>query len=189
MFVWAVDTFRAALRAFQPALAEAMDALAPAIGTPQWDAALAETYSGLQRISVDYAVMERTKNITMARGAFDWDDVGSWPAVAHHFAADAAGNVLVGAAEALDARGNLVLSRGQHLVALYGVEGPGGRAHARRHPSSARGRGPRSSSSWSAPSGASRRRAVTSEFRTPQRWTRALPFQMLQTCASSAAWP
>lgn len=122
MFVWSVATFRDALREFRPSLAEAMVRLAPAIGSPQWDTALEQTYAGLERISVDYAVMERARNIAMARGAFDWDDVGSWPAVAHHFAADPAGNVLVGAAEALDARGNLVLSGGKHLVALYGVE-------------------------------------------------------------------
>lgn len=122
MFVWSVDTFRQSLRAFRPVLADAMSALAPSIGTPGFEGALEATYAGLERISVDYAVMEHARNIVMARGAFGWDDVGAWGAVANHFAADAAGNVVVGACESLDARGNLVLSDAKHLVALYGVE-------------------------------------------------------------------
>ncbi len=122
MFVWSVRTFREALHAFRPELAGAMDALANSIGTSGFEAALDRTYAGIERISVDYAVMEHARNILMARGTFGWDDVGSWDAVGNHFPADVAGNVRVGAVETLDARGNLVLSDPRHLVALYGVE-------------------------------------------------------------------
>ena len=52
----------------------------------------------------------------------DWLDVGSWPALAHTLAADAAGNAVGGLAVLLDAAGNVVLSDDpDHLVALVGV--------------------------------------------------------------------
>lgn len=121
MFVWSIATFRDALRRSRAVLADAIDAVAPTIGTPGFDAALERAYAGLERISIDYAVMEHADNIVMARGAFGWDDVGSWTAVANHFPEDAAGNVAVGACELHDARGNIVLSEKEHLVAVYGV--------------------------------------------------------------------
>jgi mannose-1-phosphate guanylyltransferase len=121
MFVWSVPTFRDALRRSRPALADAMDRVAPSIGTDDFDAALERTYASLDRISIDYAVMEHADNIAMARGTFGWDDVGSWTAIANHFPEDADGNVAVGTCELQDARGNIVLSDPRHLVAVYGA--------------------------------------------------------------------
>jgi mannose-1-phosphate guanylyltransferase / mannose-6-phosphate isomerase len=43
-------------------------------------------------ISVDYAVMEKAKNVAMVRAAFDWSDVGAWPSLAETVPADAQGN-------------------------------------------------------------------------------------------------
>jgi mannose-1-phosphate guanylyltransferase len=122
MFLWSVHTFREALRRFQPVLADGFAMLAPAIGAPDFDARLEAFYGTLGKISVDYAIMEKADNIVMARGTFGWDDVGSWTALPHHFPADADGNVVLGACEALDASGNILLSREEgHLVAVLGA--------------------------------------------------------------------
>ena len=123
MFLWGVRTFRDALHRFQPALAAGFDALAPAIGAPDFEERLEAFYNTLGKISVDYAIMEHADNIVMARGTFGWDDVGSWTAVPNHFPADADGNVAIGACETLDASGNILLSREEgHLVAVLGAK-------------------------------------------------------------------
>ncbi len=119
MFIWHVDAMRTALQRFAPgllALAEAVEQAAPA----ETDRVLDLHYPALPKISVDYAIMERADNIVMARGAFGWDDVGTWPAVAGHFAPDLDLNVVVGACETLDATGNVVVSENR-LTALIGV--------------------------------------------------------------------
>ena len=77
-------------------------------------------YPKLEKISVDYALMEKANNIAMIRGTFPWDDVGSWPALENHLAKDAANNTVVGTCENLDASGNIVMSR-DRLTALIGV--------------------------------------------------------------------
>jgi mannose-1-phosphate guanylyltransferase len=64
--------------------------------------------------------MERADNIAVATGRFRWYDVGSWPALADHFPADADGNVCVGRCATLDAAANIVVSR-ERLTALIGV--------------------------------------------------------------------
>jgi len=120
MFVWSVETFMAALGEYCPQLAAMADAVGQAVELPGFREVLAKEYEDLEKISVDYAVMEKTGNIVMAEGDFEWDDVGSWAAIADHFEADADRNALIGMCEAIDAEGNVVVSH-ERLTALIGV--------------------------------------------------------------------
>ena len=86
------------------------------------DEGMEKVYPNLPRISIDYAVMEKARNVVMVESDFDWDDVGEWPAVARHFPADQAGNVTRGEVVSLDSQGNLVISPKGRLTALLGVE-------------------------------------------------------------------
>jgi len=122
MFIWKCDVMCQALRDFAPDLAQLFDAVAAAGSADDLDALLRRVYPSLRAISIDYAVMEHAKNIVMARGAFGWDDVGSWPAVAGHFSADLEGNVIIGACETMEAQNNIVVSENR-LTALIGVRG------------------------------------------------------------------
>ena len=120
MFIWHVRTMRAALAVFVPELEPLLDAPAAAASPGALRERLAALYPGLRKVSIDYAVMERADNIVMAQGAFGWDDVGTWPAVAGHFAADARNNVVIGSSEMIDASGNVVVSE-DRLTAVIGV--------------------------------------------------------------------
>jgi mannose-1-phosphate guanylyltransferase len=120
MFVWSVATFEQAIAQHRPQLLPLLRAAAAARDAAALDAVLRRDYPALEKISVDYAVMERAGNIAVAVGRFRWFDVGSLSALADHFPADAAGNVAVGRCEALDATGNLVVSK-DRLTALIGV--------------------------------------------------------------------
>jgi len=121
MFMWSVKSFRKALAEHQPDLLEMTDRIQRAIGTPDFDSVLSVEYEKLDRISVDYAVMEKAGNIVMAKSTFAWDDVGSWPALESHFETDSSNNVVIGMCEALDSHGNVAVS-GERLTALIGVE-------------------------------------------------------------------
>ena len=74
---------------------------------------LRAAYEGLQAISVDYALMERSDRVAAVPASFRWSDVGSWDELARV----AAGDTPVAAAEA---RGNAVFS--DLPVALAGVD-------------------------------------------------------------------
>ncbi len=82
---------------------------------------LNETYPQLEKISVDYALMEKADNIVMACGTFVWDDVGSWSALEGHFPQDESGNTLIGRCEQIDSKNNIVYS-GDRLTAVIGAE-------------------------------------------------------------------
>ena len=47
------------------------------------------------RWDADLALMEHAQNVIVADGAFEWDDLGAWPALARHVKQDAEGNAAV----------------------------------------------------------------------------------------------
>ncbi|MCX7006735.1 MAG: sugar phosphate nucleotidyltransferase [Kiritimatiellaeota bacterium] len=121
MFIWSLASLYKAFEKFRPQLLPMAERVAKTHTAAQLETAMNKEYPKLEKISVDYALMEKAHNIAMIRGTFPWDDVGSWPALESHIAKDAAGNTAVGTCESLDASGNSVMARG-HLTALIGVK-------------------------------------------------------------------
>ena len=124
MFIWSVPAIVAELEKSTPTLWAALQAIDAGLSSGQdLDQLLTEHYPTLEKISVDYAIIEKAANVAMVESGFDWDDVGEWPAVARHYPADDAGNVIRGSAELADARDNIVYCPDDgHLIALLGVE-------------------------------------------------------------------
>ncbi len=120
MFIWSMRTLEQAFQQHRPELAQVLRTLRSAAGGRSFARTLARTYAGLEKISIDFALMEKARNVVVARAAFPWDDVGAWPALAAHLPRDAQGNAVAGALAALDARDNVVVSQ-DRLTALIGV--------------------------------------------------------------------
>jgi mannose-1-phosphate guanylyltransferase len=121
MFLWRVPVVEAAFKAHAPELYAGLVRLETAAKGGDWVAALAQVYATLPRISVDYALMEKSTNVVVVPATFDWDDVGAWPAIAKHFTPDAAGNVLRGLAMVEGGANNIVVSDDGHLTAVVGA--------------------------------------------------------------------
>lgn len=120
-FFWRADVFLEALREHLPRTATVLAGV-PRFGSRGFQKALNECFPLCENISVDYAVMEKARNVAgIATDDIGWDDVGSWGAVYEIGQRDAAGNVAFSTALALDSTGNLIDARGK-LVALVGVE-------------------------------------------------------------------
>jgi mannose-1-phosphate guanylyltransferase / mannose-6-phosphate isomerase len=83
---------------------------------------IAEIYSSLESISVDYGIMEHGDRVAVIPADVGWSDVGSWETVRELLAKDENGNVLQGDVIALETRNCLVRSQ-DRLVATLGVEG------------------------------------------------------------------
>jgi mannose-1-phosphate guanylyltransferase len=126
MFVWRARTVLDALAKHLPETSDGLARIVAAAPGPAREAALAEVFPTLPRISVDYAVLEPAARepgrVLVADLDAEWLDVGSWPALAHTLGDDGAGNSVQGLAVVLDGSGNIVLSDDPgHLVALVGV--------------------------------------------------------------------
>lgn len=123
MFFWRVPVVAEAFARHVPDLWADLGRLDAALTAGQpLEVALDAVYPTLKKISVDFALIEKATNVAVIPAQFDWDDVGAWPAVMRHFPADAAGNVVRGLTAVEQSAGNLVVSSGEHLVAVLGVK-------------------------------------------------------------------
>lgn len=75
----------------------------------------------LKKISLDYAIAEKAKNVKAIIAAFDWDDVGSWEALVNYFQADKNNNILIGPGIISDSANNIVINKSTQLIALQGI--------------------------------------------------------------------
>jgi len=123
MFVWSVPVVEAALKQHAPELEAGLVPVRAAFAKGRATApVLRKLYPTLPKISVDYALLEKSANVVVLPASFDWDDVGAWPAVVKHCVPDAAGNVTRGAAVVEQGRNNLVFSQDGHLVTVLGAD-------------------------------------------------------------------
>ncbi len=123
MFVWSVASVNAALAAHAPGLAQSLSALNSDLDAGvTLDAAMARHYPEMEKISVDFAIMEKADNVVVIQSRFDWDDVGEWPAISRHEQKDEAGNTIKGSTYLKGSAGNIVVSPDGHITALLGVE-------------------------------------------------------------------
>ena len=112
IFAWRVGDFLAEVRANTPEVSRALESEAPR--------GLAAFFEGVEPISVDNGVLERSARVRVVPGSFGWDDVGTWAALRRVKPEDEGGNVTSGNVHALEATGNVVHAEGNSVV-LYGV--------------------------------------------------------------------
>jgi mannose-1-phosphate guanylyltransferase len=93
MFVWSFVTVTEGLQLHQPEMFAACKRWFKVANHPAKLAQiLAKEYPAITKISIDFALLEKAKNVVCADGAFAWDDLGAWPALARHLPPDAQGN-------------------------------------------------------------------------------------------------
>lgn len=125
IFIFTARTILREIEACMPELAAGLREIEAALGTADYDEAVARVYDRIEGISIDYGVMEKTKApVYVLRADFGWSDVGSWQALYELRAGeyDEARNLALGEVISIDAGNNLVYAAGGRLVALLGVE-------------------------------------------------------------------
>lgn len=107
--------------AFEPTVAKAAKACAAKLALKQGVGHLdPEAFAGAARISLDYAVMERTAKAAVLPAAFAWSDLGAWDAIWEASTRDGEGNASDGDVELQGTSNVLVRSTGPY-VGVIGV--------------------------------------------------------------------
>lgn len=129
MFVWRSRTLMQAVQKYQPDNYTGIAEIVADWNTPNRDRMLQRIYPQLNKISVDYAVMEPASHdpefaVVAVPMPLRWLDVGSWPSFAKTCDTDEAGNAASGCRHAmLDTKNTLVVSDDpDHLIATIGLE-------------------------------------------------------------------
>ena len=122
MFAWSVSTIMDAFRKYAPNLAEGAETLKQAVFDGEFAEKLISQYEKFEKISIDYAVMEKVDNVVVAECAFDWDDVGSWTALRNQIPATAENNVVKGLHVGLDTKNCIIFGDSNHLISTIDVD-------------------------------------------------------------------
>ncbi len=122
MFVWRADTLLNAWRKIRPEEGDVIDELRAAYRDKN-RTALTEAFNLLEKISLDYAIMERHDDIQLVKGNFSWDDLGSFEALERISIGDESGNIVEGDVHCINSASNIVLERGGRPVFLLETEG------------------------------------------------------------------
>ncbi|WP_066705812.1 mannose-1-phosphate guanylyltransferase/mannose-6-phosphate isomerase [Curvibacter delicatus] len=126
VFLMRAQDLLAALQAHAP---DILDVCRQAMRLPQRDGLFlrpdAQIFATCRGQSIDYAVMEKARNVSVFSFAGVWSDVGSWTAVAQLAAPDAQGNRAGGdvqLAHHLHARDTYIHAGGQRPVVTLGTK-------------------------------------------------------------------
>ncbi|HEV2201898.1 MAG TPA: mannose-1-phosphate guanylyltransferase [Bryobacteraceae bacterium] len=121
MFFWKASVLLENLRWFQPKTVALLASL-PRFASRQFAPKLEAIFHLCENISIDYAVLERAKNVVgIPAGDIGWSDVGSWNAVYELHRRDANGNAL-GSPSIVEASTGNYVEAGKKTVALLGVK-------------------------------------------------------------------
>ena len=124
IFVWNVSTILSELRAYAPQIAGIMDQLSPSFFTEQETPDLHRLFPTCEKISIDYAVMEKSPRIYVIAEDLAWSDLGSWGSVKTHLPQDPDGNSVVGGDVRLfDCQDCFVHTASEKTVVVEGLEG------------------------------------------------------------------
>lgn len=124
IFVWNADTITNAIRRYAPQIAGVMDELEPALFTDKEAEELKRLFPTCEKISIDYAVMEKAEDIFVLPAEFGWSDLGSWGSLRTLLPQDEAGNAKVGGrVDMYNCRNCVVHAAEEKRVVLEGLDG------------------------------------------------------------------
>ena len=123
IFVWTAETITKAIHLHAPSLAAIMDEMSESFYTDREQQAVADLFPTCEKISIDYAVMEKADYIYTYPSDFGWSDVGTWGSLWTLLPHDDNGNAVVGKNVHLyGCRGCIVHAPDAKSVVLEGIE-------------------------------------------------------------------
>ncbi|MFC7518187.1 mannose-1-phosphate guanylyltransferase/mannose-6-phosphate isomerase [Herbaspirillum sp. GCM10030257] len=122
MFCFKASTILDAFATYNPALLESAREVWNSTKPDGDKMELPASFTALENISIDYAVMEKAKNIAVIPGDFDWSDIGAWKAVAEAIPADAQGNTNNDCQTIVIDSRNTHIQTTDRLVAVIGLD-------------------------------------------------------------------
>jgi mannose-1-phosphate guanylyltransferase/mannose-6-phosphate isomerase len=121
MLAFRARVFLDELLQHQPEFHKTLRAYADAIGTKEENSLLKELYAKAPQTSVDYGLLEKSKNVWTISADLDWKDVGSWSALDDIAEKDESGNILRGNVVSLHNR-NCILYGDKRILATIGLK-------------------------------------------------------------------
>lgn len=119
MFVWTSNNILNEIGKYSPNTYEALHKI-QYVEENDLQSLINREYGKTEAISIDYAVLEKSKEIYVIPSDIGWDDIGSWEAIERYTEKDELGNVAIGEAKTIKGKNNLLVSN-NHKVIVEGL--------------------------------------------------------------------
>ncbi len=123
IFMWSVSSVISAFKINQPGLFQLFEQGIDVYNTNFEDDFIRDNYGKSENISVDYAIMESSKNVYVIPATFDWNDLGTWGSLYDKLDKDSEQNAIVNAQIlAEDTSGNMIRTNKDKIVVIDGLK-------------------------------------------------------------------
>lgn len=124
MFMWSVEVIVQEIRKYNPEIAEIMDKLAPVLFTDKEQELVNELFPQCPKISIDYAVMEKTGIAYVMPAEYGWSDLGTWGSLHSLTKQDVHNNAIIGdKVKMVESSGCMVRVPENKTVVIQGLSG------------------------------------------------------------------
>lgn len=122
LFTWSTKTLLSLYEAYLPKTYRKLKKIQEAVGTSKEKKVIAEMYPKMDKISIDYGILEKTKKLLVLPADFEWADIGHWRAIKDILSANAKDNLIKGNHLGVDSEGNLIYGFSGRLIATAGLK-------------------------------------------------------------------
>jgi len=118
-----LKTVISAFKNNQPELYQLFESGYNVYNTEFEDDFIRDNYAKAENVSIDYAIMEKSKNVYVIPATFDWNDLGTWGSLYDKLDKDENDNAVVNSNTLLeDASGNMIRSKKGKVVVVDGLK-------------------------------------------------------------------
>lgn len=121
IFVWSAKAILEAFKAHSPTIYNQFNS--DAYFSKNEKAFIEETYANCESISIDYAIMEKAKNVSVLLCDIGWSDLGTWKSLYDIKDKNNQGNVLEGNIKTYDTEDCIIKTPKHRLVIAEGLKG------------------------------------------------------------------
>lgn len=120
MFVWSIHSIIEKVKMYSPDTYEALHNIQYAKEEIVQEL-INKNYSKTEAISIDYAVLEKAKEIYVIPSDIKWDDIGTWRAVERYTKKDKNNNIINEKVKVIESESNMAINNEKKIV-LIGVK-------------------------------------------------------------------
>lgn len=125
MYVWRIDTILEKYKKNLPDTYKKLMNIKESIGKSNEEEVIYKNYSACEKISIDYAIMEKVnpEEVRIIPADFGWSDVGTWESIHDELVENPEENVFNGNHISIDTKGSLIRTESKSkLIAAIGLE-------------------------------------------------------------------
>jgi len=124
IYVWKADKLLKHYDSLQKDMYKKLDQIAEAYDNQTQDAVLHATYPSLEKISLDYAIMEKVdpSEVRIIKAKLGWSDIGTWEAIWKELPKNQDGNIIRGKVKTLETSGSLIYGDTGKKIKVIGLK-------------------------------------------------------------------